>query len=145
MIQRIQSLYLLLGAITLGALFFFDGIWESQAAATHAWFEPSVIILNVAAIAVGIGAIFLYKMRPRQRRVVLGAQMLTVLLVVALYGGFFLTGELNVRTPTGAIDVPLLIALLLPIVAYVFYYLARRGIEKDIKMVEDMNRFRLRE
>lgn len=144
MIQRIQSLYLLLGVIALSALFFFDQVWESQAVATHAWFEPSVIILNVATIAVGLAAIFLYTMRQRQRMVVLGVQMLTVLLVIALYGGLFLTGELDVRTPNG-LDVPLLIALLLPIVAYVFFYLARRGIEHDIKLVEDMDRFRLRE
>jgi hypothetical protein len=31
------------------------------------------------------------------------------------------------------------------VVAYGFFYLARRGIERDIKKVEDMNSFRLRD
>lgn len=144
MIQRIQSLYLLLGALALTAFFFFDGVWESNAATTYAWFEPALLILNGLAILGGLAAIFLYATRERQRRVVLGVQMITVLLLVTLYGGLFLTDELNVRTPAG-LDVAMVIALLLPIVAYVFYYLARRGIEHDIKLVEDMERFRLRE
>lgn len=144
MIQRIQSLYLLLGAIALAALFFFDSVWENQAAALYAWFEPALLILNAAALVVGLAAIFFFRARPRQRMVVLGAQIFTVLLVLTLYAGLFLSGELNVRTQAG-IDVSLVMALLLPVVAYVFYYLARRGIEHDIKMVEDMDRFRLRD
>ena len=144
MIQRIQSLYLLLGAITLGALFFFNSIWQSQAAITHAWFSPSVTALTVAAAAVGGGAIFLFRTRERQRTVVIGAQMITVLLLVALYGGLFMSGGLDLRAGAGY-DVPKIIALLLPVGAYVFYYLARRGIERDIKKVENMESFRLRD
>lgn len=144
MIQRIQSLYLLLGALTLGGLFFFDGIWASQAATTQTWFSPSLTALTVAALVVGAGAIFLFQDRARQRTVVIGAQMITVLLLVALYGGLFMSGELDVRAGRGY-DVSKIIALLLPLVAYGFYYLARRGIERDIKKVEDMNSFRLRD
>jgi hypothetical protein len=144
MIQRIQSLYLLLGALTLGALFFFDSIWQSQAAAAQAWFAPSLASLTVAALAVGGGAIFLFRARKRQRTVVIGAQMITVLLLVALYGGLFMSGELDVRAGAGY-DVSKIIALLLPVIAYGFYYLGRRGIERDIKKVEDMESFRLRD
>lgn len=144
MIQRIQSLYLLLGGMALGAFFFFDPIWASQAATEQAWFTPSLMALTAAAAAVGLGAIFLYRTRSRQRTVVIGAQMITVLLLVALYGGLFMSGELTVRT-AGGYDVPKIVALVLPIGAYVFYYLARRGIERDIKKVEDMERFRLRD
>lgn len=144
MIQRIQSLYLVLGMITLSALFFFDTIWSSRAATDHAWFTPSVTALTAVAIAVGAGAIFLYRARQRQRTVVLGAQMIVILLLVALYGGFFLSGGFDVRQPSGY-DAAQIVALLLPIVAYGFYYLARRGIERDIKKVEDMERFRLRD
>lgn len=144
MIQRIQSLYLLLGAFSLGVLLFFSDIWQSRAAATYVWFEPVVMVLIVAAGVAGFVAVFLYTARRRQRTVVVGAQMLTVLLVIALYGGLFLSGELNVRTRAG-VDVTLLIALLLPMVGYVFYYLARRGIEKDIRLIEDIDRFRLRD
>lgn len=144
MIQRVQSLYLALGAIALGALFLFDSIWSGRAAVEQAWFAPSVAALAVAGIAVGGGAIFLYNARQRQRTVVLGAQMIVVLLLVALYGGLFMSGGFDLREP-GGYDIPRIIALLLPVVAYTFYYLARRGIERDIKKVEDMERFRLRD
>jgi hypothetical protein len=144
MIQRIQSLYLLLGAIALGTLFFFDSIWQSQAATTQPWFTPSLMALTIASIAVGGGAIFLFGARDRQRTVVIGAQMITVLLLVALYGGLFMSDGLNLRAGAGY-DIPKIIALLLPVVAYGFFYLARRGIERDIKKVEDMNSFRLRD
>lgn len=144
MIQRIQSLYLALGALALAALFFFDGIWGSQAAVNQSWFVPSVAVLTGAAIAIGIGAIFLYGARERQRTVVLGAQLTVILLLVALYGGLFMSGGLSVQQPSGY-DVPKIVALTLPVVAYAFYYMARRGIERDIKTVEDMDRFRLRD
>ena len=144
MIQRIQSLYLLLGAIALAALFFFDSIWQSQAAVAQSWFNPSLMALIIAAVAVGGGAIFLFSARDRQRTVVIGAQMITVLLLVALYGGLFMSGELDLRA-NGGYDVAKIIALLLPVGAYGFYYLARRSIERDIKKVEDMESFRLRD
>jgi hypothetical protein len=144
MIQRIQSIYLILGVVALGALFFFDTIWNSPAAVEHAWFAPSLTALTGFAMAVGAGAIFLYRARQRQRTVVLGAQMIVILLLVTLYGGLFMSGGFDVRQPSGY-DVGRIMALLLPIVAYVFYYLARRGIERDIQQVEDMERFRLRD
>lgn len=144
MIQRIQSLYLALGALALGALFFFDSIWNSRAAVEQAWFTPALTALCGVAIAVAVGSIFLYRARQRQRTVVLGTQLLTILLLVALYGGLFMSGGLNVRH-AGGLDIPKIIALCLPVVAYLFFYLARRGIDRDIKRVEDMERFRLRD
>lgn len=142
MIQRIQSVYLLLGAVALGALFFFDSIWQSRAAEMHSWFVPVLMGLILAAGVVGFVSIFLYKDRPRQRRVVLGAQMLTVLLVAALYVGFYLAGELSVGTAGGGVDIGKLFALFLPVVAYVLYYLARRAIKSDIELVRSMDRLR---
>jgi len=144
MIQRIQSLYLALGALALGALFFFDSIWGSRAAVEQAWFAPSLTALCAAAIAVAVGSIFLYRARQRQRTVVIGAQLITILLLVALYGGLSMSGGLNVRQ-AGGFDISKIVALCLPVVAYLFFYLARRGIDRDIKKVEDMERFRLRD
>lgn len=142
MIQRIQSVYLLLGVIALGALFFFDSIWGSQAAEMYSWFTPALIGLTVAAGLVGFLAIFLYKNRPRQRLVVVVAQTLTMFLVAALYLGFYLSGELSVSTAGGSFDVGKLFVLFLPVVAYVLYYLARRAIKSDIELVRSMDRLR---
>jgi hypothetical protein len=55
-----------------------------------------------------------------------------------------MSGGLNVRQ-AGGFDISKIVALCLPVVAYLFFYLARRGIDRDIKKVEDMERFRLRD
>lgn len=141
MIQRIQSLYLFLGALSLIVLLFFRGSWQGQAAASFGWFTPAVIGLSILAAVGALGAIFLYENRQRQRSVVVGIQMLTVLLALVLYGGLFLAGGLDVQTEQG-VDVGRVVGLLLPVIAYLFFFLARRGITKDIKLVRSMDRLR---
>jgi hypothetical protein len=64
-----------------------------------------------------------------------------VLLAGVLYGGLYLTSELTFSGPEG-IRWGHTTALLLPIAAYVFFYLARRGIDHDIELVESMDRLR---
>lgn len=142
MIQRIQTVYLLVGAAALVGLLFFDSFWQSTAAATYDWFVPAVVGLSILTAGVGLVAIFMYNSLERQRRVVVGVQFGTVLTVAALYGGLFLTQGLNVRTAVGALDTDKIIMLALPVVAYVFFYLARRGIQSDIKLLKSVDRLR---
>ena len=119
MIQRIQTVYLFLGAVALTGLFFFDSLWSSTAAAS----------------------IFLYENRQTQRTVVVGAQLLTVAVAAVLYGGLYLTGELAVRAADG-FDWAKAGMLGLPILAYLLFLLARRGIDHDIELVKSMDRLR---
>ncbi len=140
MIQRIQTVYLVLGAVALGALLFFGVVWQGAAAA-QSWFTPAVILVDFLAAAVALGAIFLYKNRPKQRQVIVVAQALTTVLLIVFCGGLYLEKALYVRTAQG-LDVGMLVALLLPIVAYVLFLLARRGVEKDIERVRSMDRLR---
>lgn len=142
MIQRIQTVYLLLGVVALGALFLFDGLWQSATAEAYGWFAPVLIGLVSLAALVGLVAIFLYQNRPRQRSVVLGAQVLTVLMLIVLYGGLFLGGELSFMTKAGVVDPNKALVLILPIGAYVMYYLARRAIDRDIELIRSMDRLR---
>jgi ABC-type xylose transport system permease subunit len=139
MIQRIQSVYLVLGALALAALFLFDGLWNSQAAALLVWFSPAVMALAAAAIVVAAVALFSYKDRKKQRKVVMGAQWLTVLLLLALLVGLYLCGELLQLGQEGAV---LIVPILLPVLAYILFYLARRGIDKDIALIRSMDRLR---
>ena len=140
MIQRIQTVYLVLGAVALGALLFFGVVWQGAATA-QSWFTPAVVLVDSLAVAVALGAIFLYKNRPRQRQVIVAAQALTTVLLLVFCGGLYLEKALYVRTAQG-LDVGMLVALLLPIVAYVLFLLARRGVEKDIEQVRSMDRLR---
>ncbi len=140
MIQRIQTVYLVLGAVVLGALLFFGVVWEGAATA-QGWFTPVVVLFDGLAAAVAVGAVFLYKNRPRQRKVIVVAQVLTIMLLITFCGGLYLVDALYVRTSQG-LDVGMLAALLLPIVAYVLFLLARRAVEKDIERVRSMDRLR---
>ena len=140
MIQRIQTVYLVLGAVALGALLFFGVVWQGAATA-QSWFTPAVVLGDSLAVAVALGAIFLYKNRPRQRQVIVAAQALTTVLLLVFCGGLYLEKALYVRTAQG-LDVGMLVALLLPIVAYVLFLLARRSVEKDIERVRSMDRLR---
>jgi hypothetical protein len=141
MIQRIQTVYLFLGAVALGALFGFASPWESTAAATYAWYEPALLVLTPLTAAGALGSIFMYDRRKKQRTAVVAVQGLTFVLAAVLYGGLYLTGELAVRRG-GTFNVSKIVALLLPIVAYVFFLLARRGIDHDIELVKSMDRLR---
>lgn len=140
MIQRIQTVYLVLGAVALGALLFFGVVWQGAATA-QSWFTPAVVLGDSLAVAVALGAIFLYKNRPRQRQVIVAAQALTTVLLLVFCGGLYLADALYVRTAQG-LDGGMLVALLLPIVAYVLFLLARRSVEKDIERVRSMDRLR---
>ena len=141
MIQRIQSIYLLLGAVALGSLLLFDEIWLGETAAMLPWFAPTLLILGGVVIVVALVAIFLYKNRTRQRGAVVAAQWLTVAWMGVFYGGLFYSGQLQSQAGGDPISMSLL-GLLVPILAYVFFFLARRGIQKDIALVRSMDRLR---
>jgi hypothetical protein len=141
MIQRIQTLYLFLGAVALTGLLFFDSLWSSTAAASHGWYLPAVIGLSAVAGIAAVASIFLYERRKMQRKVVVGTQLLTVAMAAVLYAGLYLTGDLAVRA-AGGINWTKAAMLGLPILAYLLFFLARRGIDHDIELVKSMDRLR---
>lgn len=140
MIQRIQSVYLLLGALCLASLGLFDSVWQNQAAESFVWFVPAATIVGTAALTVALMAIFAYKKRPKQVKMVTASQVMTIAFMVILYGGLFLAGEFEMLKAGG--DLAYLLALLLPVVGYIFFYLARRAIQRDIDLVKSMDRLR---
>ncbi|MFB6232186.1 MAG: DUF4293 family protein [Salinibacter sp.] len=146
MLQRRQTLYLLLGVLALGALGLFGTFWSGRAATEFAWFVPSLIGLLVVTIGTAVAAIFMYEtheQRKTQRTVVYGTQVLTLLLAGVLYGGLYAVGRLTFMGPTGVLWARST-ALLLPILGYVFFRLARRNIEKDVERVERNRQGRIR-
>jgi glucose uptake protein GlcU len=141
MIQRIQTVYLALGAVALLAMPFVGALWEGPAAAQYAWFVPTGFAMAGLAALTALVGMFLYKDRKQQRKVVLGAQILTVLFMLVMFVTAYFAGSLPRVTGTSA-DVRGIIQLLLPVVAYILFLLARRGIESDIKLVKSMDRLR---
>ncbi len=141
MIQRIQSVYLLLGALSLAFLGLFGSVWESQAAALFVWFVPAVAIVGAATVLTALAAIFMYGNRSKQVKTVLAAQVMTLGLMVVLFGGLFLAGDFEAMQAPGA-DVWNVFVLLLPVATYILFYLARRSIQRDIDLVKSIDRLR---
>lgn len=141
MIQRKQSLFLLLGALSLSAIFLLDAAFDPHAAASLAWYVPSLVATGAATVIVAVVAIFLYGNRSLQQKVVVGVQVLDLVFLALLVGGMLLTDTFgfSAGAPNG---VGRILVLLLPIIAYVWFYLARRGIQADIALVRSMDRLR---
>lgn len=142
MIQRVQSLYLLAAAFLLLAFLPLSGEWRFAAQQLMPWLVPVAMVLTGLTAAVALVAIFLYKNRHRQLKVVILGQWLDLALVLVLVGA--LVGANLDAQFMGAQDAMrmALISVILPFGAYVCLRLARRGIEKDAALVRSMDRLR---
>lgn len=141
MIQRLQSLYLLFGALFAGLFLVIGDAWYAAVGPAYPWAIPVATILCALTVLVALGAVFLYKDRPKQRKVIQVAQWLDLGLVFVTVGalGALALGD---GSGLGAEATPVYLVVLLPVVAYVFLRLALRGVEKDIALVRSMDRLR---
>lgn len=139
MIQRKQSLYLLLGAVALSVMFALGGVLDSRAADALVWFRPALIASGAATALLSVITIFFYKNRPLQQKMVLVTQVLDLIVIVLLVSGMMLAGSLDL---VGSGAVGRAVSIGMPFLAYLFFYLARRGIRADIELVRSMDRLR---
>lgn len=146
MLQRPQTVYLLLGGALLVVFVGLGHVWGPGVTGTYPWLGPVTYTLAVAAAVVALGAVFLYKDRARQRAAIGAAQWLDLALLIPVLVGLYTT------TPTVAGDAAsgagaggpygsYLVALV-PLVAYVLLRMARRGVDRDIATVRSMDRIR---
>lgn len=140
MIQRIQSLYLLFGAALVVLFLVFGAAWQDTLGAVYTWLTPTALVLGGLTALAALAAVFFYKDRALQRKIVLAAQWLCLALVLVLVGALAAV-SLN-EEATLVANVSLYLSLVLPLVAYVMLRLARRGVEKDIALVRSMDRLR---
>ena len=138
MIQRIQTLYLVLAALLLALFVGLAGGWAEAIAADMAWLGWLGYGLAVATALVALVAVGLYKNRALQRRVVYAAQWLDLALVVVVLVGLFVVTDAEATT----VPVGLYLVALQPIVAYIFLRMARQRVTADIEVVKSMDRLR---
>ena len=136
MIQRIQTLYLLVAGTLLVLFAVFASGWSDGLAANVEWLGPVGLVLAGLAAAVSYAAAVLYKNRKRQRTIVRVAQILDLLVVAVAVAGLFLRNP-EVPVATGAY-----LLVLAPVLAYVMLRLGQRGVDKDIALVRSMDRLR---
>ncbi len=147
MIQRIQTIYILLAGLLTATLFklkFADIIVndELMTFAAKGIFKDSEQVFNGLPIMIFIGIItllhiviiFMYKKRIRQIRLL----VFSIILQLGLFGIFFYFTYAGFDDAKVAFKIP----VAFPVVAIILDYLAIRAIGKDEALVRSLNRIR---
>lgn len=136
MIQRIQTLYLVLVALVAGILPFFVNLWsDAKGLEIYAQNEIVISIAFYVSGALALWAVFLFKNRKNQFVV----NRLNMILNLFLLG-FFVYRSLNLSGGTLVSEKG--IGMLIPVFSIVFLVLANRAIKKDEDLVKSVDRLR---
>ena len=147
MLQRIQTVYLVIAVVLLSMLYRFpladistgseifqfsiNGIFKGSEMVFNGL--PLIAFLSLI-ILLHVFVIFMYKKRIRQMRV-LG---FTIILLLGLFGLFFYFAYAGFKGATASFKIP----VAFPVVAAILDYLAIRNIGKDEALVRSVDRLR---
>lgn len=147
MIQRIQTVYLLVASILLGLIYFlpladittaesifrFDirGIHKGSELIMKGW--PLMLYLSLV-IFIHVIIIFLFKKRLVQVRLLI----LSIILLLGLFSAFFWFGYLGVKGASTGFK----LTIAIPVVDIILDYLAIKAIAKDEALVRSADRIR---
>ena len=144
MIQRIQSMYLLLATLISGGLIFFLKLWVSEdgiAFFALDSFNTGNILLKIIAMLFLTSAVItfvtIFQFKKRQLQFVLGRLTILInfiLLGILVYFSQNLSGEIKVSEKG--------IGLLIPILTILLVVLANKAIKKDEELVKSVDRLR---
>lgn len=141
MIQRIQSLWLLLAAIVMATIFYFPTYVLTGTSALNRTVgnDPLAIILAVLSIVLSLVTLFRFKNRKNQ----LNLTWLNILACIGLQAWLFI-GINNFRSAAGNATLPghYWVGTFLPLVTLLLLFMARAGIRKDEKLVKSLDRLR---
>ncbi len=155
MIQRVQSIWLLLAVITLICLAFLPLLTKTVNGGNYGVYTSGIhteikvedveqygvifaiptITFNIAAGLLCFAAIFFFKNRRLQKWIIVAANFTIILLAILC---FYSAREL----PGGFSGTSLSAGTFLPLVAVVFCLLAIRGIRKDEQLLRSADRLR---
>ncbi|MFH6990269.1 DUF4293 domain-containing protein [Flavobacterium collinsii] len=138
MIQRIQTVYLILTFLITGVLLFFIPLWTLNNGKAFYFMQDKfyAVILSLSTMLT-ILSIISYK--KRQNQFVMGR--LNIILNLILLG-LFVYRSLNLSGDTTTIVSEKGIGMFLPIVAIVLLVLANKAIKKDEDLVKSVDRLR---
>ena len=135
MIQRIQSVYLLLVALLAAAAPIWIPLWETNGEAMFAFDHPWIKYILIGAAVLAVLSLFRYKDRKQQFMLNrLNLLLNLILLGVFVYHSLNLSGETAVSEKG--------IGMLIPIFSIVLLVLANKAIKKDEDLVKSVDRLR---
>jgi len=136
MLQRIQTIYLLLVAGVSAGLIFVFPLWETKdGSIEYAFKDVLYLSLFLGSAILSLISIFMFKNRKLQ--FVLGR--LNIILNFFLLG-FFVYQSLNVSGETIVSEKG--IGMFLPVISIVFLAMANKAIKKDEDLVKSVDRLR---
>ena len=133
MIQRIQSIYLLVATIAMNLVSFKVPVWTLNKELTYAQDDSKLFILTITASLFSAIAIFLFKNRKFQMKLIRLAVL--VISIIAVRLGLLLGNSEFVFTLNYNCIALLLFALSALVMAY-------RGVKKDDDLVRSVERIR---
>ncbi|MDC8006138.1 DUF4293 domain-containing protein [Aureisphaera galaxeae] len=136
MLQRIQTIYMILAALSMGALYqWFPSLTDDSGAVVMAKNNPLLLGLMGGVVLLCILSILNFKKRQLQFVLNRLAIILNfVLLGVFVYRSLTVSGETLVSEKG--------IGMLLPIISIVFLVLANKAIKRDEDLVKSVDRLR---
>lgn len=148
MIQRIQSIWLLLAALVMAGMFYFDVYHFAAVApddATQGVYNGVkninnnylAMVLSGLSIVLSLVAIFMFKNRKRQ----VGLVWINILLTIGLLFWLFV-GLNNFWNKYPGVEGSLWVGMFIPFITVFLLIFALRGLRKDEKLIKSLDRLR---
>ena len=137
MIQRIQTIYLLLAFIVTGILLFFIPLWTMSDNKEY-FFMQSQVYTILLGLSNSLTLLSVVSYKKRQNQFVINRLNIVLNLILL---GLFVYRSLNLSGETLAVSEKG-IGMFLPVVAIVFLVLANKAIKKDEDLVKSVDRLR---
>lgn len=139
MLQRIQTIYLILAAVVTGVLPFVFPLWKQQTGTeiVDFYFMQEMSYVTLFGLSTTLSIVSIMTFKKRQNQFVMGR--LNIILNLFLLG-LFVYRLLTVSGETSVSEKG--IGMFLPIVAIVFLVLANKAIKKDEDLVKSVDRLR---
>ncbi len=137
MIQRIQTIYLLLAFLVTGVLPFLIPLW-SMADGSEYYFMQNQVYVVILGLSTTLSLLSMISYKKRQNQFVIGRLNMILNLILL---GLFVYRSLNVSGETLVVSEKG-IGMFLPIVAIVLLVLANKAIKKDEDLVKSVDRLR---
>jgi len=147
MIQRVQSIFFLLAALCFGGEFLvafaksastLKGLFSDQL--YNLYDHPALLAICGLGAAVSLATIFLFKNRPLQKK--LGYLIITLATLLPIVAILLYMNDSQAMSDTNQVEIADSAGLYLPLGMILFAGLAVRGVSKDDKLVESMDRLR---
>jgi hypothetical protein len=137
MIQRIQTIYLILAFVVTGILPFLFPLWTMNSGEDYFFMQNQVYVI-LLGLSTTLSVVSVVSYKKRQNQFVIGR--LNIILNLILLG-LFVYRSLNVSGETVLVSEKG-IGMFLPIVAIVLLVLANKAVKKDEDLVKSVDRLR---